>query len=97
MIASELVMITTKNKSAFIGHTRTKSRTAYLLWGAGCRWGVVAAGGRVGVDTTGAGGLGFGVPAAMAFVVVVVVVVVEPACIPDTVSTTRIRMHAFGP
>jgi hypothetical protein len=58
----------------------------------------VAAGGRTGVDTTGAGGLGFGVPAAMAFVVVVVVVVVvEPACIPDTVSTTRIRMHAFGP
>jgi hypothetical protein len=56
----------------------------------------VAAGGRTTVDTTGAGGLGFGVPAAMA-VVVVVVVVVEPAWVPDTVSTTRIRMQAFGP
>jgi hypothetical protein len=56
----------------------------------------VAAGGRTAADTAGAGGLGFGVPVVKA-VVVVVVVVVAPACVPDTVSTTRIRMQAFGP
>jgi hypothetical protein len=67
-----------------------------LLCGVDCRWGVVAAGGRTAGDTAGTGGLGFGVPVAKA-VVVVVVVVVAPACVPDTVSTTRIRMQAFGP
>lgn len=56
----------------------------------------MAAGGRTGADTIGAGGLAFAAPAAMA-ADVVVVVVVEPACVPDTVSTTRIRIQAFGP
>jgi hypothetical protein len=68
----------------------------YSLCGVDCRWGVVAAGGRTGADTIGAGGLAFAAPEAMA-ADVVVVVVVEPACVPDTVSTTRIRIQAFGP
>jgi hypothetical protein len=67
-----------------------------LLCGVGCRWGVMAAGGRTGVDTAGTGGLGFGVPVVKE-VAVVVVDVAEPACVPDTVSTTRISMQAFGP
>jgi hypothetical protein len=57
---------------------------------------VLDTGGRTGVDTTGTAGLVFGATVAMA-VVIVVVVVVEPACRPDTVSTTRIRMQALGP